>query len=168
MRIFLVGMPGSGKSTVSKQLAILANLNFIDLDKVIEQDAGKSITEIFEITGEEGFRKLEQKALRKVIADHENIIISCGGGTPCFFDNLSLMKKHGKTIYINVPEKILLERTSKSSKRPLLVGNHAEKLSALLRDREKYYKQADILLNTNGSESSEVARKIHSILQLES
>ena len=90
MTIFLVGYMGSGKSTLGKKLAYNLKYNFIDLDTYIEEQEGRTINEIFNDDGEDNFRKLERVYLHRVI-DIENVVISVGGGTPCFFDNMEQM-----------------------------------------------------------------------------
>ena len=160
MRIFLLGMPGSGKSTIGRYLSQQSNLQVIDLDKIIEQEEGQSITEIFKTTGEQKFRQLERDCLRKVIDENSSGIVSCGGGTPCYYNNMELMKSNGQTIYIDVPVETLITRTSKSTKRPLLQGDVSAKISELLREREFYYKQAEEIFETKGLDSSVVAKEI--------
>ena len=88
MRIYLIGLPGSGKTTLGKQVAKALNLTFIDMDEKIEQTEGKSISEIFSKEGEAYFRDIERAMLHQV-AQEENCIISTGGGAPCFFDNMT-------------------------------------------------------------------------------
>ena len=91
MKIFLIGFMGSGKSMLGKSLASSTGFLFADLDKVIETDAGKSISEIFKNDGEEPFRVLEHEALLKIINTLKDAVIAVGGGTPCFFDHMKLM-----------------------------------------------------------------------------
>ena len=165
MRIFLIGMPGSGKSTIGRYLAESLNLPLFDLDKLIEQSINKSITELFDEVGENGFRQLEKEILDKLIADQARGVISAGGGTPCFYDNLKTMKEEGKTIYIDVPLETLVARTERSSKRPLLQGNPREKIEELLKSRQDIYRQADIVILTKGRESLDVAREITDLFE---
>ena len=122
------------------------------------------ISQIFAEQGEEGFRKLEHEALQIVIEKYPRAIVSTGGGAPCFFDNLEKMKRAGRTVYVDVPLKTLITRTSKSSKRPLLQGNHEEQITALLKERERIYNKADIVFSTNGRDSLEVAREIANLV----
>ena len=97
MRLFLIGMPGSGKSTIGRYLAESLGLPVYDLDKLVEAAAGKSIPDIFANEGENRFRELEKEVLREVIANHPKGIISTGGGAPCYFDNFAKMQQAGKT-----------------------------------------------------------------------
>lgn len=101
MLYFLIGFMGAGKTTLGKRLARQAALPFIDLDVYIETNSGKSISALFAAIGETAFRALEREALERLTATHEaqSAIISCGGGTPCFNDNMAWMNDHGTTIY---------------------------------------------------------------------
>ena len=146
MRIFLIGYMGSGKTTLGRKLAYILQYQFIDLDEYIEKQEGRKINHIFEEDGEDYFRKLERVYLHRVI-DKEDLVISTGGGTPCFFDNMNQMNEYGKTIYINIHPKALLPRLlSSPSTRPLLVGKDEKEMLdyvfKTLRSREKYYHKA--------------------------
>ena len=146
MTIFLVGYMGCGKSTLGKKLAINLNYDFIDLDNYIEEQEGRTIKEIFADDGEEYFRKLERVYLHRVI-DTENVVISSGGGTPCFFDNMDQMNEYGLTVYINMHPKALIPRLKLSELyRPLIDGMKGEVLLdyvyKTLRERESYYHKA--------------------------
>ncbi len=146
MTIFLVGYMGCGKSTLGKKLAININHDFIDLDNYIEENEGRTIKDIFADDGEDYFRKLERVYLHKVI-DTENVIISVGGGTPCFFDNMDQMNDYGLTIYINMHPKALVPRLKLSELyRPLIDNMEGEELLdyvyKTLREREGFYHKA--------------------------
>ena len=142
---------GSGKSTVGRGLADALNLQFLDLDSYIEERNFKSIPEILASLGEDGFRKLEQKALHEV-SEFENIVIATGGGAPCFFDNIELIKRTGKSIYLNGTPRILAERLLQSkTERPLIKGKTEAELIAFIDEtlakRSTWYKQADVVLD---------------------
>ena len=146
MRIFLIGYMGSGKTSLGEKLADKLEHEFIDLDAYIEKEEGRTISQIFEEDGEDYFRKLERVYLHRII-DKEDVIISTGGGTPCFFDNMEQMNEYGKTIYINMHPKALIPRLKSSTvTRPLLEGkDDKEMLDYIfqsLRERERYYKKA--------------------------
>lgn len=112
-------MPGCGKSRYAKMFAERYHLAHIDLDSYIEKDAGKSISEIFETEKESGFRQLEEQILREICdVTTAPTIISCGGGTPCFFDNINFMNGNGITIYIRCETELLLKNLSKISLKP--------------------------------------------------
>ena len=137
---------GSGKTTLGRKLAYILQHQFIDLDEYIEEYEERSISQIFKDDGEDYFRKIERFHLHRII-DKEDVVISTGGGTPCFFDNMDQMNKYGKTIYINMhPKQILPRLLLSQSLRPLLTGkNEREILDYVfksIRSREKYYKKA--------------------------
>lgn len=149
---FLIGFMGSGKSHWGKIWAEANQLSFVDLDAVIEEKAGKTVAEIFELDGEDHFRGLEADALR-ACADLQNAIIACGGGTPCFYENMRWMNEHGTTIYIactttEILERVLLEK----EKRPLLKKlNHAELLFFIeqkVKERTPFYSQASLTVQS--------------------
>ncbi|WP_372948711.1 shikimate kinase [Mariniphaga sp.] len=146
MRIYLIGYMGCGKSTLGRKLAKYAGLQFIDMDHYIEKRNCKSVPQIFAEDGEAEFRKKERKALEELSA-FSDVVIATGGGAPCFFDNIDLMNRTGKTIYMNIDPKILAGRLLKSkTERPLIKGKSKEELVAFidetLRKRNKFYKQA--------------------------
>jgi shikimate kinase len=150
-RIFLMGYMGAGKTTVGKDLAKLAELSFIDLDKHIEARYCRSVNRIFEELGEEEFRRIEQRMLHEVAA-FENVVISTGGGVPCFFDNMVFMKKSGLTVYLKATADELAKRleTCKQT-RPVLQGKTGESLKRFIAEslntRERFYNQADIIVD---------------------
>ncbi len=93
MRIILIGFMGSGKTHWGKQVAHRLQLPFFDLDEELVKAEGKSVTDIFAVAGEEYFRLKEKETMEKLVDDHESLVLSCGGGTPCFFNNIDYMKK---------------------------------------------------------------------------
>lgn len=150
MRIFLIGYMGSGKSMVGKELAQKLNLHFIDMDDYIEERNCKSIPQIFADDGEEGFRKMEQKALHE-LSEFENVVIATGGGAPCFFDNMEVIKHSGRSIYLKATARIIAERLIESKvERPLIKGKTEQELilfiDQTLNKREKWYEQADVII----------------------
>ena len=147
--IYLVGFMGSGKSYLGKYLSEKFNQKFLDLDQFIEDSVQISIPQIFSSIGEEGFREKEANLLRKT-ADFNQYIISCGGGTPCFNDNMQWIKEHGISIYLKTTEEILFKRlNNQKSGRPLLSNMSDEDLrnfiSKKIIEREKFYVQADYI-----------------------
>lgn len=149
--IFLIGFMGSGKTHWGKIWAAANNFSFIDLDELIENAEGKTVAEIFEQHSEEYFRLLETKMLRRLI-NKQNTIIACGGGTPCFHDNMQWMNDQGTTVYISsTPNDILKRVLTEQDKRPLLKKlNQAELLFFIeqkLKEREPFYTQAKIILD---------------------
>ena len=143
MKIFLIGMPGSGKSVIGRQLALHFDLPFIDLDAAIEEREGISVQEIFKKKGEAYFRQKEAMILREVSGSVTGFIMATGGGAPCFHEGIEIIKQSGVSIYLDVPLPALITRNEKKSTRPLLQeGNIEEKLTALLAIRDSIYKQA--------------------------
>ena len=110
-RIFLIGYMGAGKTTLGKALADLTGLSFLDLDLFIEGRYRKTIRQIFDEEGEDAFREIERRALHEV-AEFEDVILSTGGGTPCFFDNMTYMNSVGTTVYLQASPEALTERIS--------------------------------------------------------
>lgn len=150
-RIFLTGYMGAGKTTVGKELAKLTGRYFIDLDKHIEARYCRSVSRLFEVWGEEEFRRIEQRMLQEV-ATFEDVVISTGGGTPCFFDNMAFMKKSGLTIYLKATVEELAKRLEVCKHtRPVLQGKTGEELNTFITEslntRERFYNQADIVFN---------------------
>src|SRR5690242_5786179 len=113
MRIFLIGYMGSGKTHWGKQVAERLQLPFYDLDEVIIQSEQKSVNDIFETSGEEYFRVKEKDTLEKLVEENESMVLSTGGGTPCFFNNIEFMKKYGTVVWLNTHVDILLNRLIK-------------------------------------------------------
>lgn len=158
-RIFLIGYMGAGKTTLGKALAQEMGLQFIDLDDFIIGRQHKTIREIFAEVGEDGFRKIERKALEEVAA-FENVVISLGGGTPCFFDNMEVVRRAGRSVYLKPDEAVLLQRLIHGKhKRPLLADKDDDEILAFIREqlawREPYYLQAEMTFNASNLENKE-------------
>jgi len=146
--IYIIGFMGSGKTTAGIKLASLLGWSFIDLDKKIEEYAGKTIPDIFSQEGEGYFRDLETRLL-KTLKSCTDTIISTGGGTPCYSDNMDFMLETGLTVYLKLTPGELKNRLSDSKgERPLIKGLGREKLLSFiedkLSDREKCYERSDI------------------------
>ena len=142
-RIIIIGYMGAGKTTVGKALAEDLGLTFYDLDWYIENRMRKTIKQIFDESGEEGFRKIEHNMLHEV-AEFENVIISCGGGTPCFFDNMDYMNEQGETLYLKAsPEVLYGHLRMGKSVRPLLLNKTPEEVKVFIQEqlqkREPFY-----------------------------
>lgn len=145
-RIILVGYMGSGKTTIGKALSKETGMMFYDLDWYIENRMRKSVSQIFAEKGEEGFRKIEYNMLHEV-AEFEDVIISCGGGTPCFFDNIDYLNQQGDVIYLKATPEVLYKHLLMAKvERPLLKDKTPEELIAYiqehLKEREPYYTKA--------------------------
>ncbi|MDB5025792.1 MAG: shikimate kinase [Mucilaginibacter sp.] len=166
MKIFLIGFMGSGKTTLGRKLAARMNCEFIDLDHKLEQQVELSIAEYFSFFGEDAFRKLESEVLKKTIYP-DDVIVSTGGGLPCYFDNIDWMKANGKVVYIKLAPKILADRLeSGKEERPLLQDKHDDDLVAFieqrLAEREAFYSQATIIADG----LSLTAEKLEQILEV--
>ena len=156
-RIFLVGYMGAGKTTMGKALAQVMGLEFIDLDHFIEARYQKTIKDIFAEVGEDGFRQLERRALQEV-SEYENVILSLGGGTPCFFDNMNVVNAAGTSVYLKPTEEVLLMRLIKGKhKRPLLAEKTDDEILQFIREqlawREPYYLKANITFEASHLEN---------------
>lgn len=164
-KIFLVGMPGSGKSTIGRLLAEKLEIGFIDLDTAIEEKEHESIAEIFERKGEGYFREIESAVLHSYLGNNKEYVMSTGGGTPCFFDHMNLLNQAGITIYLKAQVNLLYERTKKSMKRPLLKDNHESRIQQLLQDREPVYQMANHIIDIKDFSLDEKVRKIVELLK---
>ncbi len=156
MRIFFIGFMGSGKTYWGKQIASQLGYPFFDLDEEIVKTEKKSITEIFAAHGEEHFRMIERETLESIIDDHESMVLSSGGGTPCFFNNIERMKKYGVVIWLNTHVEIILQRLLKEkASRPLLKNIADEDMKSYiirkLNERRIYYEQADVIVDNENS-----------------
>lgn len=149
MQVFLVGFMGSGKTTAGKRLAKLLDLGFIDLDHTIEAEYKMSIPEIFKQYDENVFRLLEKSTLHKVTERSDDVVVSTGGGTPCFYDNMDYMLNRGLVIYLHLEVPTLVRRIMQShTQRPLVLSKDHQELTQrveeLLQQRESFYRRADL------------------------
>ena len=145
-RIFLIGYMGAGKTTLGRALAKELDIQFIDLDSYIEKRLCKSVSQIFAENGEEGFRDIERRMLHEV-GDFENVVISTGGGTPCFFDNIEYMNRQGATVFLDVPvERLFIRLKIARKKRPLIMEKNDDELRDFITEqlakRMPYYSKA--------------------------
>jgi shikimate kinase len=152
MKIFLIGFMGCGKTHWGRELSHKLQIPFFDLDHVIEEKEGKDISTIFAETGEEYFRMLEKDVLYLLTESHESFVMACGGGTPCFFNNIDYMKKNGMAIWINCSVECLHNRLVKEKdKRPLIANISDLDLKSYIikkySDRKIFYQQANVILN---------------------
>jgi len=150
MKIYLIGYMGSGKTTVGKKLARSLNYEFIDLDNQIEAVLGTTISDFFQEQGEDAFRNIEREELHKTFQT-ENTVISLGGGTPCFFDNLEQINKHGKSVYLKLSATSLASRLQNAkTPRPLIKnltdGELFEFVQQQLGERERFYNRTHLLI----------------------
>ena len=173
--IFLIGYMGSGKTTLGKALAKEMNKEFIDLDHFIEGRFHTTVKQIFAERGEDGFRDVERRMLHEV-ADFEDVIVACGGGTPCYFDNMEYMCSHGFTIYLTTPPERLALRLAlpgSRAKRPLIADKSDDELLAFVNEalalREPFYSKAQLTFCSthieNAKETNITAKELSVIIQ---
>lgn len=153
IRIILIGYMGAGKTTVGKELAKALGISFYDLDWYIETRRRKTVKQIFDERGEEGFRQIEHNMLHEV-AEFENVIISCGGGTPCFFDNMDYLNQQAETVYLKASPEVLYGHLKMGKGvRPLLLNKTPEEVQTFIREqlayREQFYKKAKHTIDVN-------------------
>jgi shikimate kinase len=152
MKIFFIGFMGCGKTHWGKAIAKKLGLPFFDLDAKIEEDAGKSISQIFEESGEEHFRMLEKEVLNLLTESHETFVMATGGGTPCYYNNIDYMNAKGTTVWINCSVDCLHSRLVKEKvHRPLISELDNDGLRSFIikkfGDRKIFYQQASVILN---------------------
>ena len=144
---------GAGKTTIGKALSKELGIIFYDLDWYIENRMRKTVSQIFAERGEEGFRKIEYNMLHEV-AEFEDVIISCGGGTPCFFDNMDYLNQQGQVVYLKAEPEVLYKHLLMAKvERPLIKGKSQEELLAFISDqldrREPFYSKARYTLDVS-------------------
>ena len=173
-RIVLIGYMGSGKTTVGKALAKEIGLQFYDLDWYIESRMRKKVSQIFAEQGEEGFRRIERNMLHEV-AEFEDVVVSCGGGTPCFFDNMDYLNNQAQVVYLKAdPEVLHKHLLMGKGDRPLLKGKSPEELITFIREqlekREPFYTKAryslDVSLMDNYEKIKITIEKLKELLDL--
>lgn len=168
MKIFLIGLPGCGKSTLGKQLSRKLNIPFIDLDVEIERSMDLPIKGIFKKFGEPSFRKTETAVLKNISVQREEFVMATGGGTPIFFDNMIFMNNQGRTIFIDVPAREIADRISRSNleERPLLArlapDELKDQIEFLRSQRINFYNQASIRVEGNSIRVEDVLGKLTS------
>lgn len=164
--IFIIGFMGSGKSTIGRALAKTTGHQFIDLDNYIEQRFHANVRDIFAERGEQGFRELERRMLLEV-SEFEDVIVACGGGTPCFFDNMEVMNARGLTVMLDASHDTLLRRLKMGrTRRPLIARMSDEELADYIRQaleaRMPFYSKA---LSTFSGEELDDRQQIEASVQ---
>ncbi|MFY8037450.1 MAG: shikimate kinase [Cyclobacteriaceae bacterium] len=171
MKIFLIGLPGSGKTTLGKQAASQLSIPFVDLDAAIEKLEQRSIPEIFKQSGENHFRQVESDLLKKWAASSTDFLMATGGGAPCFFGNMQIMNEHGLTFFLDVPPMEIAHRisASKQQDRPLFNSMDfdvlKDQIETLRSRRISFYRQAQQTLAGRGIQSQQLVDLIKKGIQ---
>ena len=174
IRIILIGYMGAGKTTIGRALAKELGIPFYDLDWYIESRMRKKVPQIFAEKGEDGFRTIEHNMLHEV-AEFEDVIISCGGGTPCFFDNMDYMNEQAETVYLKARPEVLYDHLRMGrTERPLLTGKSPKEpqtfIAEQLEQREPYYSKArhtlDVSLMDNYEKIKISVSKLRELLHI--
>ena len=167
MRIFLVGYMGAGKTTNGKRLARRLGLDWKDTDHLFEERYCISTDDFFHKYDEPLYRQLEAQILRST-EQYDNVVISTGGGTPCFHDNIDWMNEHGLTIFLKISPQTVVDRLSKSKvKRPLVVGKSLEELTAFVQktytDRLPFYEKAQLVFKGEDCDLEAIVRAVRGV-----
>ena len=167
MRLYLIGYMYSGKTTIGHKLAVQMGYRWLDLDQMLETTFHTTIPIFFKRYGEDAFRKIEQKLLHST-ADLDDVVISTGGGTPCYFDNIQWMNLHGKTIYFDVSVDTLLRRAAQSKKpRPILTGMTDDERSQFIQQqldqRLPLYQKAQIIFPADKPDLDQLVRLVTAV-----
>ncbi|UWX59055.1 AAA family ATPase [Chryseobacterium oranimense] len=165
MVISLIGYMGCGKSHISKILSDKINFKLIDLDKEISRRNKLTIPEIFEKKGEIQFRKLEREALEEILASEENVVLSLGGGTPVYYNNMEIINHSSKSIFLRASVNTLYERlTKQKEKRPLIANIPDEDLPEFIAkhlfERNAFYSKAQYSINTDSRTPEDIVQEI--------
>ena len=158
MKYFLVGMPASGKSSLAKMISKEINIQFIDLDKEIEAIEKKSINELFNLKGEDYFRKIETEVLYSIIKSNNSFILATGGGTPCFNNNMKIINDNGVSIFLDVKISELENRLKNKKDRPLLNINQdkGQILKKMYDERKSYYDESNYTIYDIKNQKKEI------------
>ena len=166
-RIYLIGMMGSGKSTIARMLAKQLDWTWIDTDACVERNANLTVADIFAQSGEDAFRKREWECVQQA-AGHKNVVVSCGGGAPCYYDAINVLLTTGVVIYLRASTDSLVSRLEKTDQsRPLLFQTDLplrEQIDRLLAQREEVYKRAHIIIDTDAKTEEDLLRELLSLV----
>ena len=169
-KVFLIGYMGSGKSTIAKALAEKIGMPHFDLDEVIEKRSGNSISQIFDAKGELYFRLLEHEVLSELVASPDSMILSWGGGTPCYANNNEFLSSENTTsIYLSASIANLYNRiVNEKEKRPIVANKSEEELKEFIAkhlfDRSFYYNQANFTIHVDQKSIHAIVTEIETIL----
>jgi len=168
MNISLVGFMGSGKTVVGRKLAEKMGYDLVDTDDMVEEAAGKKISELFEKEGEEKFRELERKAVKKA-GEMDKVVVSTGGGVVLSPENLANLRKNGPIVLLKVSAEKAFERVKGEKHRPLLaVNDPLARMKELLEKRRTFYELADYQVDTEGKTPEQIADEIHNLITSDS
>ena len=158
MKYFLVGMPASGKSSLAKMISKEINIQFIDLDKEIEAIEKKSINELFNLKGEDYFRKIETEVLYSIIKSNNSFILATGGGTPCFNNNMKIINDNGVSIFLDVKISELENRLKNKKDRPLLnrYQDKGQILKKMYDERKSFYQESNHTISEIKDQKKEI------------
>lgn len=149
MKIYLIGLPGSGKTTLGRQVAEKLAVEFVDLDVEIERQEGKAVPDIFKEKGEDYFRLVEAGLLKVLAGSSRNFVMATGGGAPCFYDGIDVINATGLSVFLKVPVEEIFKRINDSTHRPLLLSEDSkeqiQKLKTLESKRLAIYEKAAII-----------------------
>ena len=166
MKIFLLGLPGCGKTTLGKELASVLDVPFVDLDAEIEKSEGRVIKEIFAKRKEDYFRQVESAQLKKWCSAKNDFVMATGGGVPVFHDNMIVINRSGKSIFLDVPPREIARRITLTAlaDRPLLAKTHPESLKDHIEfmrsQRISFYRKAHLVLSGDSISAKEILEKI--------
>ena len=152
MIYYLVGYMCCGKSTIAKEIGNKYNVKVIDIDDEIEKLLGISIKEVFDIYGEDYFRTIETQVLKQITENNDNCVVSCGGGLPCFNNNMEYINTHGVSVYIKIPTEEIIRRLSSKEieKRPILIDKDINSfIPNQLKEREYFYNKSKYIYDEN-------------------
>lgn len=165
MIFFIIGYMGAGKSSVGREVARRTGIRFVDMDREVEKMHGATVAEIFAREGERVFRKSERTVLEQLTEEQEDVVVSSGGGTPCQGDNMELMNRAGKTIYMKLsPEKLVSRLKPGQDRRPILAGMDSERMLEFIREalpvREPCYMRASMIVDCDALSDDSIVRHI--------
>ncbi|MEQ8425015.1 MAG: shikimate kinase [Cyclobacteriaceae bacterium] len=169
MKIFFIGLPGCGKTTIGSKLAQSLKTSFVDLDHEIVKGEKQQVAVIFEKLGEQQFRVIEQKYLKNFCASQENFVMATGGGTPCFFDNLELINNSGVSIFLDTATNEIANRMMKTelAKRPMFANQNvatvAGRVAELRSQRIQFYNKAHIILSGDEINPEGIVQKVEEL-----